>query len=891
MTEHVPTDKRTEYLRHAQVAAALVAASCVGTLVAIVALGLEDRHRQPGQTVFDFIAHLPTSGWLYVAVGSIVVLGLASYWHRLEKTKSDFALLSGGEENASLGSNREIAVVRGLRLRALALRTRAVLFLGSSIMLLLGGVYVTIWVVPIVSSYDVQEQVRALLSFKFGDTLDALREGEYWVYAKEVKADEIKDLRVSRNEKEDVDEFVVDAADHVLVSTDGLDWERRNLSRPPRQESQRRPIDVRLGEGGLETVYTRENMDRDDRGSLLVLNDDGTHGIVEKMLLGVYVRHVEERSWNYVELILGSGSNVTFVEFDSEGTHGLFGTTDGATTSGGTVYVTADGGANWETWTGQSIGLNRSEWAVGAAIGSDGPRVVVGDEGTVRIRDGDGWRAPKGVDEWPSVTVVEFDADGLHGLVGTRDGDVHVTADGGANWETWTGQGIGLSVTEWAVGAAIDGDGPRVVVGDEGTVRIRDGDGWRAPKGVDEWPSVTVVEFDADGLHGLVGTRDGDVHVTADGGANWETWTGQGIGLSVTEWAVGAAIDGDGPRVVVGDEGAVRIRDGDGWRTPKGADDWPSADGGSKWVLPENSAPIKGSPAFVGNDRFAVLRTRPAVFTTENNGASWSLSEELTKAAPLGIGGLYADDDRVALSTTSGTIWIKGDGDGDWSQLGASFGGDESIAAIVFDKDELIAIGSKGTTSTGNRLDSARGDFELEEEENVIAAAAVAGSLVALVEGKAGGSIYVRREFLEDLVNDPLALLDDLPEGGKLKGDLAAELASLNKTVDSTPRSLEDATLIERLGVDQVHWLRAVATLATIYLVQLFVGLYRYSVRLAAHWDSRADAVLLGRSSSGTNTSFKDLIAALGPDALDFKPPRHPYSPSWHRSSKPDDSS
>ena len=804
MTEHVPTDKRTEYLRHAQVAAALVAASCVGTLVAIVALGLEDRHRQPGQTVFDFIAHLPTSGWLYVAVGSIVVLGLASYWHRLEKTKSDFALLSGGEENASLGSNREIAVVRGLRLRALALRTRAVLFLGSSIMLLLGGVYVTIWVVPIVSSYDVQEQVRALLSFKFGDTLDALREGEYWVYAKEVKADEIKDLRVSRNEKEDVDEFVVDAADHVLVSTDGLDWERRNLSRPPRQESQRRPIDVRLGEGGLETVYTRENMDRDDRGSLLVLNDDGTHGIVEKMLLGVYVRHVEERSWNYVELILGSGSNVTFVEFDSEGTHGLFGTTDGATTSGGTVYVTADGGANWETWTGQSIGLNRSEWAVGAAIGSDGPRVVVGDEGTVRIRDGDGWAEPESADEWPSVTVVEFDANGLHGLVGTRDGDVHVTADGGANWETWTGQGIGLSVTEWAVGAAIDGDGPRVVVGDEG---------------------------------------------------------------------------------------AVRIRDGDGWRTPKGADDWPSADGGSKWVLPENSAPIKGSPAFVGNDRFAVLRTRPAVFTTENNGASWSLSEELTKAAPLGIGGLYADDDRVALSTTSGTIWIKGDGDGDWSQLGASFGGDESIAAIVFDKDELIAIGSKGTTSTGNRLDSARGDFELEEEENVIAAAAVAGSLVALVEGKAGGSIYVRREFLEDLVNDPLALLDDLPEGGKLKGDLAAELASLNKTVDSTPRSLEDATLIERLGVDQVHWLRAVATLATIYLVQLFVGLYRYSVRLAAHWDSRADAVLLGRSSSGTNTSFKDLIAALGPDALDFKPPRHPYSPSWHRSSKPDDSS
>lgn len=89
------------------------------------------------------------------------------------------------------------------------------------------------------------------------------------------------------------------------------------------------------------------------------------------------------------------------------------------------------------------------------------------------------------------------------------------------------------------------------------------------------------------------------------------------------------------------------------------------------------------------------------------------------------------------------------------------------------------------------------------------------------------------------------------------------------------------------LGVDQVHWLRAVATLATIYLVQLFVGLYRYSVRLSAFWDSRADAVLLSTRFSSSDLSFDDLIAALAPDALDFKPPRYPYFPSWRRPSKP----
>ena len=52
-------------------------------------------------------------------------------------------------------------------------------------MLLLGGVYITIWVVPIVPSYDIEEQVRALLQFKYLDTLDAIKRGGYWLYAGE----------------------------------------------------------------------------------------------------------------------------------------------------------------------------------------------------------------------------------------------------------------------------------------------------------------------------------------------------------------------------------------------------------------------------------------------------------------------------------------------------------------------------------------------------------------------------------------------------------------------------------------------------------------------------------------------------------------------------------
>ena len=425
--------------------------------------------------------------------------------------------------------------------------------------------------------------------------------------------------------------------------------------------------------------------------------------------------------------------------------------------------------------------------------------------------------------------VVEFGSRGQQGLVGTSDGAVHVTADGGARWATWTGQSIGLNRTEWAVGAAIGSDGLHVIVGDEGTVRVREGDGWATPRGAGHWRFVRAVEFGASGQYGLVGTSDGAVHVTTDSGASWTL--------------------------------QENLTSNESWM----------------WT-----------PAFVGDGRFVLLRTGAVVYTTEDRGVDWSLSEELTKAAPLGVEDLREYGDHTVLFTTGGTAWLKGDDD--WSQLRTGFGSDESIAAILVDEDELTVIGSKGATFMRGQLDPGRGDFE-PEEENVVAAATVSGTLVALFKGKGGHSIYVRQEFPDELVDDPQALFGALPGRGKLKRDLATELAEIDRTVDSTPRSWENATLIQILGVGQVHWLRVVAMLATIYLVQLFVKLYRYSLRLAAHWDSRADAVLLGHSLSSANPSFKDLVAALGPDALDFKPPRYSYFPSWRRPGKPDESS
>ena len=80
---------------------------------------------------------------------------------------------------------------------------------------------------------------------------------------------------------------------------------------------------------------------------------------------------------------------------------------------------------------------------------------------------------------------------------------------------------------------------------------------------------------------------------------------------------------------------------------------------------------------------------------------------------------------------------------------------------------------------------------------------------------------------------------------------------------------------MEKLGIER-YAMRIAVLFATMYIVQVLVRLHQYTLRLAAFWDSRADAVMLGSTFSDAKPSFDGLVAALAPDALDFKPPKWP---------------
>ena len=76
------------------------------------------------------------------------------------------------------------------------------------------------------------------------------------------------------------------------------------------------------------------------------------------------------------------------------------------------------------------------------------------------------------------------------------------------------------------------------------------------------------------------------------------------------------------------------------------------------------------------------------------------------------------------------------------------------------------------------------------------------------------------------------------------------------------------------INIGDVTAIRIVTLVALFFMVHVLVRLHQYSLRLAAFWDARADAVLLARSFACRSAeTFDDLVAALAPDAYDFKPP------------------
>ena len=104
--------------------------------------------KDPGaaaRTFTNLLERLPTEPTLYIVLSALLGVWLSGRWIQYDSLCKAF---NDKEESEGGLTKRDWWVVRGLRQRALALRTRADLILGGVFVLLFGGIYLVMFILP-----------------------------------------------------------------------------------------------------------------------------------------------------------------------------------------------------------------------------------------------------------------------------------------------------------------------------------------------------------------------------------------------------------------------------------------------------------------------------------------------------------------------------------------------------------------------------------------------------------------------------------------------------------------------------------------------------------------------------------------------------------------------
>ena len=523
----------------------------------------------------------------------------------------------------------------------------------------------------------------------------------------------------------------------------------------------------------------------------------------------------------------------------SSGSLSLDGSTGLVGDSAGRVFVTRNLG---NEWLSVEPGLGLSERVVYAAWSTNGDvGLLVGDQGSVLTSGdrGSSWtlREVLGLGA-PSASALS--GDGSTGVVGDSAGRVFVTRNLGNEWlsvEPGLGASEGVVYAAWSTNGDVG-----LLVGDEGSVLTSGdrGSSWtlREVLGLGA-PSASALS--GDGSTGLVGDSAGRVFVTRDFGNEWLSVEPE---LGASERVVYAAWSTDGDvGLILGGEGSLLIAEGEPveWRT----------------------AQAKLPPIATGGDgKIALARdSDDGVFISSDGGRDW---RPLRFRLPGRLTGAAIDESgTVALVTNSvGAGYVSWNAGENWLPIGAPEGALD--LSFLKSPDRIVATA---------RTLSFRGFLPRASENHFV---------LQRHAGLDGWEMKSSNSVLRAMIQSPT--LNDSDVHLSMRQFLQEyddRASSVGSTEGSSRPSDRDE---ERVGLDGVFSdLRIIqtATLAILFfLVQTLSRLHRYSLRLAAFWESRSDSVLLAQGRS--EMKFDDLVRALAPDTYDFKP--SPQSPlRWPR--------
>lgn len=143
------------------------------------------------------------------------------------------------------------------------------------------------------------------------------------------------------------------------------------------------------------------------------------------------------------------------------------------------------------------------------------------------------------------------------------------------------------------------------------------------------------------------------------------------------------------------------------------------------------------------------------------------------------------------------------------------------------------------------------------------------------------------RNFVDLTLRDMRQLLTDrdlvTPESSvKVIENVNKVISEQGNTINNNVKAVLEPT--EQKGNFALYLLvstistRIGSVLLLIFLVQILISVYRYSVRLQTYYDARADALLLAHKSDAAE--LQQIVALLSPERIDFG--KSPTAPSEH---------
>ena len=854
-------------------------------LVSVIVAGVWMTLRPPRggpATATDFLATLPTRPEFYLLIlvlGVCYVLWRTWQWRRYVR--------DGRARPAGLTPNMA-KIVRLLRQRAFSLETWAHCTLAAIIASLLAGVYFIAFQLQHVLASDFEILVAPQFKSRFGPTLDRIAQGQYWLrvanmpklagrgtiaaafFADEVGGDRVYKGVVARNQGP------------VFVTDDGgLTWTEANLARAMLDDGEWLVAGAFAKDGSRGVLFG-------NLGSMWTTKDQGRSwhsyapidpSLLEQLHLPRVIENVTEGVATETLAVIKTLSGSTYVNTEGQRSSSrqipLWG--DGAWREmtnlhlrtgpdleemaldanwgviaiyPSLVFEARDGGARWTS--------SSTEWSYGRVvrIAQKGEKtIVITSKGKQLTMNGHGseWvdlDLPSGClqqnEKIHSALPASYNSLVLIGSSGT----LITSSNGDPPWRCLQANN-GILTNERIVGAVSDDSGEVVLAGISGNYFICDDR---------KCELNTIFESSNTGrMVSPVPEQNGSVRVLVDSSGVLHTWTGRVWNASSHE-------------LVLGGESLIKAR------------------------FQKN-----GDNGFHG----IVVGSLGSVFTTKDDGKSWSKSGRLQLDGDVVEGGAFCHNGAGVFVTLGGSVWLF-DSDTTWrkaklplepkervdmghkpafsldGQYGLVVGENGSSVTITRDCGRTwtipprLAFGAdswivpKKPSTTKELVRNGTPHRTYWHNRKIVFETGSASPYEPVFAGVAeDGSLFLLRER-SDLMNwrrrsmyDIQSSVGDLDVGPEIQEFIGGALASTGGD-KNIQRIISDSSFNLLIS-------RGAILAFLFFLLHLLARIYQYTVRLSAFWNSRADAICLRNDLADSHSHrFDDLVHSLAPDEYHF---------------------